>query len=116
MANFPTLATNPIIDGWEEGLSIDPTIRSQSEGGYIQTRARFTRLTEKWNVKYMALSTADKDTLRDFEKTVFAGSDAFNWTNPANSTSYSVRFLGLMKCIPHSNSLYWDVSFVLEEV
>ena len=116
MPNFPTLGTNPTIDGWEEGLAIDPTIRSQSEGGYVQTRARFTRLTNKWNIKYMALSAADKDTLRTFEKTVRGGSDAFNWTNPANSVTYSVRFLGLIKYIPHSNSLYWDVSFVLEEV
>ena len=116
MANFPILATNPWIDGWEEGVATDPTIRSQFEGGYVQTRARFTRIPNKFSVHYGVLSTSDKDLLRAFEKTVKVGSDIFSWTNPENSVIYEVRFLSPIKYIPHSNSLWWDVSFTLEEV
>ena len=57
MANFPTLYRrgtelhSPVMG--DIGLAHDPTIRSpMSEGGYITTRARFTRPPETWPLKY----------------------------------------------------------------
>ena len=55
--------------------------------------------------------------MKTFERTtVIGGSNSFTWTNPADSTQYTVRFLGTVKYKMHINKNYWDISFVLEEV
>lgn len=116
MAVFPTLSINPAVEPWEEDVASDPTIRNQVEGGYVLTRSRFTRIPDKWNIGYITLPEADKNTLRTFEKSVKVGSEKFTWTNPMNNLSYEVRFLGPIKYKPHQTKLYWDISFVLEGV
>lgn len=125
MANFPTLQRrgtethNPVVSEFNTALAHDPTIRSLSEGGYVTSRARFTRMTHRWNIVYQWLSQANKNTLKTFvESTVVGGSDNFNWINPEDSVTYDVRFLGEVKYTPHANAnlLWWIVEFVLEEV
>ena len=116
MPTFPTLSQNPSIEGWDEGIAFDPTIKSRTEGGYKQTRPRFTRMPDGWNIAYKALPQADKNTLRTFEKTVKVGSEMFTWTNPINSVTYNVRFVKPISYKLHLTSIYWNVEFELEEV
>lgn len=125
MATFPTLIRrgtethNPVVSGFNSALAHDPTVRSLSEGGYVTTRARFTRLPDAWNVVYTWLSQANKNTLKTFvDGTAVGGSESFDWVNPEDSVTYDVRFLGEVKYTPHAhaNFLWWTVEFVLEEV
>ena len=124
MASFPTIYVHgalihtPVVGDFEHRLAQDPTIRSRFDGGYVQSRARFTRLPETWPLKYAGLSKANKNTLEAFEKTQLAGSNSFTWLNPEDSTNYTVRFVGLAsyKAWPHTNFLRWDMEFILEQV
>jgi len=126
MAAFPviyrygTTVHNPTGESLKNVIAHNPTIRSQSDGGYITTRARFTRITRSWPaLRYEWLTTANKDALLDFESdTVVGGSNSFTWTNPLDSTSYTVRLSSLMHFTPHpkTNFLFWQAEFGLEAV
>lgn len=124
MAAFPTIyrkgteVHNPIVGDWDDMIAHDPTIRSQSEGGYVKSRARFTRIARKWTVKYDWVTKANKNTIKAFEAARYGGSANFTWTNPEDSTDYTVRFLGLVRYPPHphTNFLWWMIEFILEEI
>ncbi len=124
MAAFPTLTRrgtelhNPVVGDFDDTMAHDPTIRSQSEGGYVTSRARFTRTPRKWTVKYTWLTQANKDVVKAFEDARSGGADRFTWTNPEDDTAYTVRFLGLVmyRAHPNTNFLWWMADFVLEEV
>jgi len=116
MADFPTLSSAPLISAWEEKAAFDPTLRSPFEAGYIQTRPKFTRIPYHWHVAYGDLSDTDKGTLKTFENTVKVGSDSFNWTNPTNSTVYSVRFLAPILFRLAADGEVWSAEFDLEQV
>ena len=122
MASFPTilrrvgLTQTPIVN--EEIAAFDPTVRSQYEGGYVSSRSRFTRIPRRWDVKYEWMTTVNKGTLQTFEEARGVGSESFTWTNPMDSTSYTVRFLEPVRYTPTllTNFQYWTVEFILEEV
>ena len=124
MATFPVITRrgaevhNPIVGDFNDTMAHDPTIRSRSEGGYVTSRARYTRVTRAWTVKYDWVSQTNKNTIKAFEDARYSGSDSFTWTNPEDSTAYTVRFLGLIRynAHEHTNFLWWRVEFVLEEV
>jgi len=132
MATFPTLTRrgtelhNPVVGDFEDNMAHDPTIRSLSEGGYVTSRARFTRIPRKWTLKYNWMSQANKDTVKAFEEGnantvpvgVAGGSDSFDWLNPEDGETYDVRFFGMItyKAHAHTNFLWWMVEFILEEV
>ncbi len=125
MATFPTLQRrgtethSPVVERLNSTLAHDPTIRSQSEGGYVTSRARFTRLPRRWVVQYRQLSQSNKNTLRAFnEDTVVSGSESFTWTNPEDGVDYTVRFLDPIQYTPEpqTNWLWWNVEFTFEEV
>ena len=124
MATFPTIYRrgteihNPVVGDFDDTMVHDPAIRSQSEGGYVTSRARFTRTQGKWTIRYDWMSQANKDTLKTFIAARSAGAGEFTWTNPEDDTAYTVRFLGLVKYTAHSNTnfLWWIVEFILEEV
>jgi hypothetical protein len=83
---FPSLTScSPSVTQWEEEFSYDFTISSDKEGGYRETRARFTR------------NPLDKITLRNYERQMLGGATAFNWTNPDDAVTYEVRFLEPIK-------------------
>lgn len=89
MANYPAIA-NPEYPLKEERL--DSTLRNDMEGGYEQTRPRFTRIRTKFTLKYAVLSQADKVTLDNFVASVMGAANAFSWTHPTTGTVYTVRF------------------------
>lgn len=112
---FPTLSTTPRIEPWEEGVAKDPTVRTDFENGFRQTYPAFARIPDKWHINYRC-PTADKASIRTFEKTVKVGSAQFTWTNPVDSAQHEVRFLAPVKYKMHLNQNYWAVDFDLEEV
>ena len=125
MAGFPTTLYRrgtelhtPVVADLEEIIAQDPTIRSQYDGGYVQTRARFTNIKRRWNVHYTMMSQTNKNTIRTFEAARKVGAESFSWTNPENGNSYTVRFLEPVVYRPINNMgyLYWDITFILEQV
>lgn len=113
MADFPTLtvACNyPIGEQRENSV-----LKSEFEGGYVQTRARYTRVRRRFTIAYSQLSNADKTLIDNFIDTVNGGADYFNWTHPQSSTVYVVRF----QSPPNFNyTSYgrWSCNFILEQV
>ena len=113
MPAFPTLTTKPIFPIPEQ--KEDSVIKSDIEGGYQNTRQRFTRIRRNFEIKYTNLSTSEKGTLDAFIDTVKGGADSFTWTHPMTSTSYTVRFQTTIKFSPtHENK--WDAEFTLIEL
>jgi len=118
MANFPTFTENgvdippsyPLVEQLE-----DSTIRSKFDGGYVQTRARYTRIRKTWKISYLNLSNTNKNTLITFLNTINGGADSFTWVNPVDTLSYSVRFVVPPLCSHHLIDR-WDVSFSLEQI
>ena len=118
---FPTLSNvpaNPTVIEFRDTLAIDPTIRSPKDAGYVQTRARFTRLPRAWHIVYAGVTTTDRDAIRTFEETVVVGANSFSWTNPDDSIAYTVRFLSPIRYRPWGDTDYerWRVEFDVEEV
>lgn len=91
MLSFPILSVRPVYP-IKEGRAVDPTLRSQSEAGYVQTRPRFTRVPKSFEFSYKLIPDADKNTLKTFEESVAFTSDIFIWTHPQTSSTYNVRF------------------------
>jgi len=124
MATFPPITRrgtethNPVVGVFDSTMAQDPVIRSQLDGGYVQTRARFTRITRRWTVRYEWMTKANKNTIKTFEDARSGGADSFTWTNPEDSTLYKVRFFEPIRYTPHANAnfLWWMVEFVLEQV
>ena len=113
MPTFPTLTTKPIFPVPQE--KEDSVIKSGKEGGYLQTRQRYTRIRKNFQVQYHNLSTTEMGTLDTFENTVKGGADSFTWTHPMTGVVYSVRLDGTIKFSPtHDNR--WDAEFTLDEV
>ncbi len=121
---FPTIYRRgteihePIVREFDNTMAHDPAIRSQSEGGYVTSRARFTRIPRKWNIKYDWLTASNKNVIKAFEAARFGGAGEFTWLNPEEGNTYTVRFLGLANYEPHdkTNFTRFMATFVLEEV
>ena len=89
---FPTLSTKQDEKNFQDE-SENPAISSKTEGGYVITRARFTRTPRRtFAVAYSNLSTADKTLLVNFWNQLGGGSDTFWWTHPATGEIIQVRF------------------------
>jgi hypothetical protein len=118
MADFPSLSTKPAQSEFREESAYDPTLRSKSEGGYLKTRPRYTRMPRKWRLVYPWMSGTDKDTLWAFEVARKVGGESFNWTNPQDSQVYVVRFGApiLYRLLKVKGDDTWRVEFDLEEV
>lgn len=86
---FPTLTSAPVYPITENRA--DATIRSETEAGYTLARPRFTRSRRNFAVNYRNISPADKELIVSHFDTV-GGSTIFTWTNPVDSTAYSVRY------------------------
>lgn len=85
--SFPIIKNPSII---EEKSTVN-TIKNQFDGGYKQTRERFSRDIKTFTVSYVALSEADKNSLLTHYDSV-RGSTPFDWTNVDTTTTYIVRY------------------------
>lgn len=78
----------------------DPSLQSEMENGLVISRAKFTRIPQKFVLKWTALPATDFAALRDFYRnTVCGGSLAFDWyyptvpNDPYSGQLFSVRFV-----------------------
>lgn len=121
MADFPSIGGRFSAGDYEVGAALDPTIRSDFEAGYVQTRARFTRIPKRWPITYRDTPDADKETVEAFEATLGVGSDSFNWTDPATGDTHTVRLAGPIRYKPTHQFIipgttHWTLTMTLEEV
>jgi hypothetical protein len=116
---FPTLPSGSLPDSKQFAISLeDPAMRTEMEGGYVITRKKHTRTPRRtWAIAYQMLTEGDRTTLDDFWNTTAGGSLAFDWTNPADGSIYTVRFKDPLnfKYAGIGTSKRWDCSFSLEQ-
>lgn len=110
---FPSITAT--VEGYSVEKAFDPTIRSRSESGYLKTRTRCTRIPDKWTVFYI-ITTAQKTLLESHVDSVGVGGTAFTWTDPATSTTHSVRFSEPVKYSTVASNSLWRAQIVVEEV
>jgi len=97
MNTFPTLGVPPAYPLDPDGETEDAVIRSTLEGGYEQTRPRFTRIRRSFGLNY-ELSDADVGVLKGFEiVTLVNGADSFDWVHPLTNEAYTVRLTAPIK-------------------
>lgn len=115
MAAFPTLTTLPRFPLDPDGELEDAVLRSNFEGGYEQTRPKYTRARRSYGLSYQ-LQSADEATLRAFELTTLNnGADSFVWTHPLRATTHTVRLTAPIKYQQRTPTVC-DVSFMVREV
>jgi len=86
--SFPTLtspATNITID------RDSTTITQKFDGGYKQTRERYSRDVKKFKVEYVLIDRADRDLIENHYLSV-RGATPFSWTNEDDNQTYTVRY------------------------
>lgn len=113
MATFPTTLPKPLMDTFEVS-STDPWVDDPSEVGSARRRKRFTRALKSFGF-ILRMSDAQKDTLKSFyETTLDDGVDSFTWTNPEDSTAYTVRFQSkpIIRAVAYN---IWDAEVSLTE-
>lgn len=113
--DYPTLTAVPNRDFGDNTNKV--TIKSESQAGWVTTRARNTRSKEKFNVKYTDMSETDHATLKAFFEDDACGAvEIFNWTHPVSSTVYEVRFKDDVLSREFLLENTWTIEFILEEV
>jgi hypothetical protein len=113
--SFPTLPVSPSLPLPQE--AIDMTIRSQSDGGYVQTRRRTTRTLHSFGpIKYSVLLQSEKVAIEALDTTM-GGWGIFSWTHPKDGTTHNVRFAenGRPK-FELVSPVAWSCTFTLQEV
>ena len=114
---FPTLSRGASFQNFSADSAVDSTIRSEFENGIVLSRARFTRLRKLFSVGYNFITSADKTKLEALQISVKIGAQTFFWTNPSNSTEYTVRLTSPMKFqIEPRNFDYWSVRLEMAEI
>ena len=98
----------------ETDTSEDTVIRSPAEGGYVQTRARFTRVRMQWTLPFSMLTATDKSTLESLY-TAVNGSDYFTYYHYSTGTTYTVRFTKPLQFDVEANN-HWRITIELEQV
>lgn len=97
----------------------DPAMRSKMEGGYVMSRARFTRTPRRtFTTGFTDISNADKAALEAFWHTKQGGSVSMIWVDPVSSESVVVRFTKPLNFAYTGlgGTHLWTVQFDLEEV
>jgi hypothetical protein len=111
MADFPSIATPQF--GTTDATYL-PQVRTEMEGGYVQSRKLFTRARGQWTLFWNALSEADYQTLRTFFLANQGGN--FNWTHPITSAVHVCRFSGDTLAGEPITAGYRRVELPIEEV
>jgi len=109
--SWPSIAAPTYTTGGETYL---PQLRTEFEGGYVQSRPRCTRATRRWTLVWNAMTNADFATL---ESAFIADmGTTFSWTEPVTSTSYTVRYAADSLKWTHVNLGVRAVSIGLETI
>lgn len=97
MSQFPTLSKKEDSRYFDIEHE-DPAVRSEMEGGYVQSRPRHTRKPRRTiTTGFTDLPQADVDTLEAFWDEVKGGSSAFSYTLPTTGEILTVRFKSRLK-------------------
>jgi hypothetical protein len=108
---FPTLSRGPSqIDIDLE----DNSLRSDQEGGYVISRARYTRMRHIISLTYPMLTNADKVALNNFQIALMGGSDLILWTDPMTSIQYITRLDKPIK-FKAVTTYWWSCDFKMNE-
>lgn len=111
--NFPAISSPswPITRIREDNM-----LRSQMENGIVQTRPKFTRTKDGWELEWKAMSNTDHSTfVTFFETTLSNGALSFNWTHPITNVTKEYR----IEAPPEESNYdltWWTVSFTIKEV
>ncbi len=90
MSSYPILSVLPAYPIKVE--LEDSVIRSEFEGGYEQTRQKYTRIRRTFTFHYEHMPTVDKEALMDFIlDDAHGGADLFTWDNLEDGNNYTVR-------------------------
>jgi hypothetical protein len=119
MAAFPTLAVGKPDSRQYAESQENTALRTELEGGYTATRPKHTRTPRRyWKVAYQYMNNADKALLDAHWNTQRGGSLAFDWVNPQNGTTYTVRYKSTIEWVYKGAgpTQRWDCSFELEQV
>lgn len=116
---YPTLSMDFEAKSYTETKE-DPSDRTKMEGGYVQTRRKFTRRPRKtFTFSYTELPDADKILLENFFESVGGGCDIFQFTSP-QGTAFDVRFSKAIDFkfmgVGVSRLFIWSAQVSLEEV
>jgi len=106
------LSLNPSFPLKEE--KEDNVVRSPFEGGYEQTRPRFTRNRKTFTLQYKLLQDSDKTTLENLYDAT-KGADRFTWYHPVTNHAHIVRFAKPL-AFEYVLDGYWTVQVELREV
>lgn len=115
---YPSLPSGALPDSSQFSEKYeDPTMRTETEGGYVFTRKRHTRAPRiSWTISYKELTNADKTAIKALW-TAATGSVLIDWTNPQDQILYVVR----MKSPPDFQYVgigatqKWNCTFGLEQ-
>lgn len=81
-----------------EETSTDPTIRVETEGGYVITRKRFTRAPRKLiTTGFTFISDAAKEMLASYYAMKGGGAEAIPYIHPISGVTLTMRFKEPMK-------------------
>lgn len=100
--------SQPIADQWE-------VVEFNSDGGYTTTYTPTTRRRRRWTLGWVALPTADKDTLVSLTASVASRFRSFAWTDPETNESLNIRFTTDVR-VDRVAYAVWNVSAQAEEV
>lgn len=113
MVAFPSSLPLARRDSLEVG-GVDPWVSDPSEVGAPRRRKRYTRSLKTFDF-HLELTKAELAVLVTFyDETLSDGVDSFTWTNPADDTVYTVRFVQRFTAKSMAPDLY-DVTIGLVE-
>lgn len=117
---FPILPSGKTSDSSKFEMSrADPGMRHEMEGGYVVTRARYTRAPPKmFKLGFTHITEEDRGVLDAFWVETRGTSRAFAWKCPTDQITYNVRFKGDMSFsyVGAGGSHFWNCSVELEQV
>ncbi len=90
MPTYPTLSQNP-----EFPIITEPiwdTSIVHYKGKVEQRKSNIAQEKSRFRFRYKAISTADKDLLQNFFISVKGPHKKFDWTNPKDENTYTVKF------------------------
>ena len=110
MATWPSISTASKLSEKNKKKQI----KTEFEGGYVQSRAHWTREKRIFSMQWDTMTTTDKATLETFFEANLGGS--FTWTHPGTSVAYTVRFKDDELIFGFQPTAYWRVKIDLEEI
>ncbi len=92
------------------------TIISQFENGAEQRRSRWANPLREWVLQFRNRSASDLSTIQDLFDAQKGQYGAFDWLNPLDAVTYTVRFKEETFEVGNSAYGFYDFQFELIEV